>query len=455
MPPNTLNTPRDVEFRSIKQLINRFNANRDTERDNLISTDDLDVPPWQRQIVWNSDDMGLLAYSILQQYPIGMMILWKKDNGIRVPIDGRQRLTAIRYFYEGNVAIPDWNGIPEEYRKAKFCLNDGDEENGYKLLTMAQREDFEDYEITIRQYDNISEAKAMDIFVKLQGGKSLTKTEIRAALGGRLSEFVTELTDPGRIEIDDYDEIIERSNHPFFQKINIKNVRKAHRNLCDILLHEYLYPNHDKHWSSLETMYYDKSTTLSEAEQDDFRRILGKFQRAVEYIEKGDKRILPQLRSTYLVLSYFKAWKEIDDNYNVPPNYSFLDFVREFEVQRTENPEDSPYINFSAALSNAGYAQNRIKIRHEILMSLILKKFPQITPKNSDRRYFNEVEKMAIWEKAGHQCEYEDENGQRCQETFPNFRDADADHIIKWCEDGPTSIENGRLLCQYHNRSNR
>jgi len=173
-------SPKGVGFRSVKRLIARMNANRDNERHELISVDDLDVPPWQRQIVWNDDEMGLLAHSIINNYPIGMMILWQKEDGIRVPIDGRQRLTAIRAFYDGKVAVPALPGVNPSLRNAKFRLLPGDADRGYHELTFEYRENFEDYELSLVQYENIAEELAMDIFVMLQGGKSLTKTEVRA-----------------------------------------------------------------------------------------------------------------------------------------------------------------------------------------------------------------------------------------------------------------------------------
>lgn len=452
----SLNSPRPVEFRSIKQLINRFNANRETERNLLISTNDFDVPHWQRQIVWTQDDMGLLAYSIIQNYPIGMMVLWKKKDGIRVPIDGRQRLTAIREFFEGRVAIPALKGIREEFKNAKYTLLEGDEEQGFRSLDMKHREIFEDYEPHIVQYDEIDEPTAMDIFVKLQAGKSLTKTEVRAALGGKLCDFVTELTSEVKIGIDDSDEEELPSRHPFFQKVSVRNVRKAHRNIADVLLHEYLYPGQDKHWSSLEGMYFDKATTLTEEEEESgFRGVLGRFQRAVEIVESGQRIMLPQLRSTFLILTFFKAWREITDEYALPQDFSFPEIVRSFETQRVEKPEEVPWVNFTAALSNAGYAQNRINVRHDILMSYILRKFPNLIPKDRTRRNFTEAQKIAIWDRAERQCEWLEEDGQRCQERFANFRDAEADHIVKWKDGGPTSIENGRLLCTRHNRARR
>ncbi len=442
-------SPRTVEFHSLKQLFNRFNANRDTERTELISINDFDLPSWQRQLVWTTDDMGLLAYSILMNYPIGMIVLWTKPDGIRVPIDGRQRLTAIKEFMEGNIAIPSLNIIPDELKNAKYKLLPGDEDKGYKRLSLKLRENFEDYGPSIVEFENIDEKTAMDIFVKLQGGKSLTKAEIRAALGGKLCDFVTELTSESRPPEDEDSMVEDNSKHEFFKVIHFKNTRKAHRNLCDVLLHENLYPGQDKHWTSLETMYLDKSSTFTEAEKESFRISLNKFSKAV----KGDQKINYQLKSTYLILTFYKAWKELIESFALPSEFNFSLIIKDFEKQRILYKDDIPWVNFTSALSNAGYAKNRLDTRHQILMNFILNKFPGLALKDQ-QRLFSTSQKLAIWERANHQCEWID-NGIRCQETFSNFQAADADHIVKWNDGGPTTVENGRLLCQRHNRGRR
>lgn len=443
--------PRSVEFKSIKKLVNRMNPEETGDEDiSPISASDDDVPSWQRNVVWTEEEMGLLALSILQNYPIGLVILWKKPDGVRVPIDGRQRLTAIDSFIKGDVAIPDLPGVPEEYKNAKYVLR-SDDAPKYKRLPTRIREDFEDYEPQIVEFERIDEATAMDIFIKLQGGKSLTKTEVRAALGGRICDFVTELTSPSIATTEDDEEENEpSSHHPFFAHVNLRNVRKAHRNLCDVLLHEYLFPGLNKHWSSLEALYRDKSTTLTEGEKNGFRTKLGQFQRACSYTEGGTTRVLPQLRSAFLILSFFRAWQAVETTYSKPAGYRFADVVRNFEALREEKKNEVPWVNFTAALSNAGYSEGRIKDRHIILMSYILKTHPEMVAKDN-RRTFTEEQKIAIWERAGHRCEYTDDE-QRCEATFPEFRLADADHIVRWIEGGATSLSNGRLLCQAHNR---
>src|SRR5438876_475092 len=96
--------PHPPEFSSAKQLLRRL------EEDRTVSVDDAIVPAWQRSSVWSEEQQGLLALSMLQGYPIGMIILWDKGDHskrLRVPVDGRQRITAIRNFMLGRLAIPD------------------------------------------------------------------------------------------------------------------------------------------------------------------------------------------------------------------------------------------------------------------------------------------------------------------------------------------------------------
>ncbi len=443
-------TPRSVEFRSLKQLLRRLHANRDTERDKLISIEDGDLPKWQRQLVWTNVEMGFLCLSILRGYPIGQMVLWKKSDGVRVPIDGRQRLTAIKLFFEGHISLPDLPQVEVGLRGKKYKLQDDDPH--HILLSMDLRDHFDDYEPSILEHENIQETVAKDIFVKLQGGKSLTKTEIRAALPGLVTDFVGQLADP---PVSAADEEVEEEEapgrHRFFSEIQVRNNRKAHRNICDILLHEFLYPDQDKHWSSLDSLYLDKAQTLTKAERVGFKKSFSRFHRNVRIKKGGTRKVHPALRSAYLILTYYRAWRALD-KLALPSNHSFVEALALFETTRKLQKDDRPYVNFNAALSNAGYAQNRCAERHRILMNFMLDRVPDAEPRDP-KRGFTEDQKVAIWSRASGRCEWKDEEGNRCLEEFPEFRAADADHVVKWKEGGRTSLENGRLLCPAHNRA--
>jgi hypothetical protein len=360
-------------------------------------------------------------------------------------------MTAIKKFHDGEIVLPSSCRIINELKNTKYKLLPGDEMKGYKLLPIKFREAFEDYELSINELIGIDEMTAMDIFVNLQGGRSLNKAEIRAALGGKLCDFVTELTyKSGQKESKELLAVDKaNSTHLLFTSYN-KNHRKEERSLCDILLHEYLYPRKDKHWGSLETMYLDKSQTLTEIEKNGFRQSINRFYNAITI----NKRNVLQSSSMYLVLSYYMVWKELTETFSLPTDFDFTLIIQKIEKDRRINIDNKvEWVKFDNALSNSGYAKNKIDIRHTILMSEIFIMFPSLVPKDR-QRLFTESQKISIYERANHQCEWE-ENGTRCQEIFNNFHTADADHIIKWNEGGPTSFENGRLLCPKHNRGRR
>jgi hypothetical protein len=359
----------------------------------------------------------------------------------------------MRRFMDGEVAIPmSLSSVPEEYRGRKYRLTQADI-GQYQQLSLEDRECLDDYELTITQYDEIPENDAMDIFVRLQGGKSLTKTEIRAALGGKVCDFVTELTSGSQVPEEDAEEdTVEASHHPFFQELAVRNSRKAHRNVCDILLHEYLNPGRDKHWSSLEALYRDKAGTLSDKDKSGFRDSLSRFRRAS--VDPVGGKMTPLYRSAFLVLTYYRAWRELTEKYALPGDFSFFAFVAKFEGTRTARADEIPWVNFNAALSNAGYAKVRTDARHEILMAFVLQELPTLVAKDQNRA-FTIDQKIAIWYRAGQQCEWLDGQGPRCEKKFADFREADADHFVRWVEGGPTTVENGRLLYQTHNRQAR
>jgi hypothetical protein len=65
-----------------------------------------DVPVYQRDYVWTQDDQRALIRSLLQGYDIGLFVFVdnKWDEPIDV-LDGKQRINAIRAFYESRLEV--------------------------------------------------------------------------------------------------------------------------------------------------------------------------------------------------------------------------------------------------------------------------------------------------------------------------------------------------------------
>lgn len=74
-------------------------------------------PPYQRGHVWTMDQRVALIKSLLLGVPVAALVLnvrdgahWRRDGGeIYACIDGKQRLTTVGMFFDGDIEVPrDW-----------------------------------------------------------------------------------------------------------------------------------------------------------------------------------------------------------------------------------------------------------------------------------------------------------------------------------------------------------
>lgn len=88
--------------------INTFNRRADDLAAQVVSGD-VDVnPPYQRGEVWTTDQQVGLVFSLLTGLPIPTIIVNRRwgDGPSLVVIDGKQRLTAIVAWFNGELAVP-------------------------------------------------------------------------------------------------------------------------------------------------------------------------------------------------------------------------------------------------------------------------------------------------------------------------------------------------------------
>ena len=95
----------------------------------MFSTDDYDLyPDFQRRNRWNRNQQSKLIESFIINVPIPPIFLYEKDYSIYEVMDGLQRITAIKEFYENKYALeglemwPELNGkiyseLPDQIRK--------------------------------------------------------------------------------------------------------------------------------------------------------------------------------------------------------------------------------------------------------------------------------------------------------------------------------------------------
>ncbi|KAI8988352.1 hypothetical protein BDF20DRAFT_855246 [Mycotypha africana] len=164
--------------------------------------------PYQRDIVWNAEKMGDLVDSVLNNYYIPPLLFAVRlaVNGkfIRVVIDGKQRLAAIRRFMKNLVAYVDTSSgktinryylddptISENDTEAERALRNNIKPTHF--LTPEQFDTFNDFEFVAVEYADIAEEDEFNIFSRVQLGISLSSADKLKATNTPLAALCRQL----------------------------------------------------------------------------------------------------------------------------------------------------------------------------------------------------------------------------------------------------------------------
>lgn len=163
----------------------------------MMSSPFLDLnPDYQRDVVWSSEKMTRLIDSQMCNYYVppvifNVMTVKSEDGGerfVRISIDGKQRLTSIREFINGNIPCTDKHG------KKWFFKDNGDMPKKKKrLLDERSKRRFLDRELLCAEYSALERRQEEDLFSRVQLGVPLTPAEKIRASSGRWQEFALEI----------------------------------------------------------------------------------------------------------------------------------------------------------------------------------------------------------------------------------------------------------------------
>lgn len=168
-----------------------------------LQRDEIIIPGFQRNFVWNLRDASRFIESLLLGLPVpGIFLSRDPESGKYVVIDGQQRLKSIQFFYDGI-----FNPSPESRFKRAFKLTRVQEQfEGltYDELTPKDQLDLNNSVIHATVVKQDSPAKddtsIYHIFDRINsGGRRLTQQEIRSALyhGLLIDELDMINSDPG------------------------------------------------------------------------------------------------------------------------------------------------------------------------------------------------------------------------------------------------------------------
>ncbi|KAL0061147.1 hypothetical protein AAF712_012067 [Marasmius tenuissimus] len=156
---------------------------------------DLD-PEYQRDVVWTDQKQSGLIDSLLNNYYIPPVIFCVKTDSmnreIRTCIDGKQRLTSIRRFMDGELAREVVKSLfnsaisltylllvdkdPKTGRKTYY---DAKKIKGRKEMAEQDKSRFQTHQIQCVEYDNLTEDQEREMFAAFDGFVSMLEATMR------------------------------------------------------------------------------------------------------------------------------------------------------------------------------------------------------------------------------------------------------------------------------------
>lgn len=181
--------------------ITSFGADYDVEGlVKRLNRDDIFIPPFQRNYVWNIKEASRFVESLLLGLPVPAVFFAKEAGSNRLlVIDGQQRLKTLQFFYNGffNPGVQDRNRRVFRLADVQEAFN----ERTYGELDEADRIRLNDsviHAIIVKQESPADgDTSVFHIFERLNSeGRKLTPQEMRAAVcHGPLIELLRDLNE--------------------------------------------------------------------------------------------------------------------------------------------------------------------------------------------------------------------------------------------------------------------
>ena len=397
-------------------------------------------PGFQRQSVWAERDRAKLIESILRNYPLPAIFLYKREeNGKLVfdVIDGKQRLESIFMFM----------GLKQGRFATRIQLPDAEQPELIDWTTLKRKGRqplITSYEIPVIEVDG-ELGEIIDVFVRINStGKALTQQEKRHARYYN-SQF---LKAAARLAERYEDFFLSNGIFSSGQIARMKHVEL----LCEIML------------SLIQGDVLNKKTALDRVMSTTSfdGRQLGKASRMATTTLNRIRRIFPKLRTTRLrqvtdfytlavLIGKFEQERLIltDRKRNtlawdlLQAFVTNVDHVR--ELQRTvkgARPDQELYREYLLTVSQMTDDVTQRRKREQILRGILETVFAS----KDGQRGFTPEQRRILWNTSVNRtCSHPG-----CKRKL-SWEDFTIDHINPHSKGGKSKLENAALMCRAHN----
>lgn len=188
----TARATRETRKKPVLPIVPKFDRKRRTEVYSVWSIYrdlkhiDLDAD-YQRGFVWPQHKQNALIESVLHNIDIPKFILsMRRGSAIKVCMDGKQRLTTLRRFMDGEFAFKDL----DTGQRWWYCANSDAKRSTRLVLDEETKCRFDNMQLTVVYYDDITIDQERDVFGRVQDGVSLTPAERMRAINSPAADLV-------------------------------------------------------------------------------------------------------------------------------------------------------------------------------------------------------------------------------------------------------------------------
>tara|TARA_Y100000590_G_scaffold417517_1_gene517342 strand:- start:132 stop:1421 length:1290 start_codon:yes stop_codon:yes gene_type:complete len=399
-------------------------------------------PVYQREgDIWSTEKKQLFIDSILCGYDIPKLYVHDistDSESIFDVVDGKQRLTAIYSFLDGNFGIK----VTPLEKDIEPHLRNNRPEPGSKFseFNPEWQEYFRSTQLAIVQITNVSNSSAEgeigEMFLRLNNGATLNAAEQRNGIPSNMNILIREIAN---------NEIFFKEKLPTLRRFSdldlaakfillVKTLQDTQNNICSLMKKE------------LDQLV-ENNKEISNALRN---KIKTELQRDLKYMNKVFEDGDFLLKGAGNRPIYFTFIKELRSLYYIDSPKKIRMFLQDFEEKRIENGNraddhrDNQLTNYTFNLTSGVSGIESLKENKNILISRYLEKYPE-TPFKDPTRLFTQEERILIWIRGNKKCEL-------CNISL-ELPQMDADHNREWSLGGQTTLDNGRCLCQICNRS--
>jgi 5-methylcytosine-specific restriction endonuclease McrA len=428
-------------------------------------------PPYQRKSVWSKKKKQSLMDSLFRRYYIPKLVIREvrlsETQTINEIIDGQQRITTVQEFFDNKYPLPKSLDDLDKNLASAYYKDLSVDVRMFIDRTLKYQADI------IKNIDNPKNVNhqiiATEIFWRLQQGESLNYMEVaHAQLSSLTRNFIVKYADDQTFDYQAYKPIDSNSDKKaFFTLLSVDNIRMKHlqfmarfvmieknngyADLSDRKIEEFI--NENKKEDGIGN--YDYENTFEAKETLKTLQLFYEIFKDDPMIDSNNG--IKELSVEYFIISMYLLIRHLRKYYVVDENMrnTIKEFVYYFHTRWKTYDEsiDTDLLTFSNRRQQGEKdLETRDIILRQIFFNYLAENNIEIKEKDQ-KRAFSELERIIIYRKGKGLCQQCLREGKNENEAKVSWSDYQADHVIPHSKGGKTIIENGELLCSYHNQS--